>query len=101
MPTCKPCLSHELKDVIHNFTSDRQTIMQLNQIPDCSPGEIMNICECSGRGVKGEKKKREPSAYNIFIKECLGKYDLKGQPFGTAGKFMAGCAAEWRQSKGR
>ena len=45
-----------------------------------------------------EKKKREPSAYNIFIKEKYAEYKLSN-PEMTAKEVMLAAAAAWTASK--
>lgn len=54
--------------------------------------DFLNEVSAMGIGTsKGARKKRAPSAYNLFIKEC------------TAGgkKTLAECAPEWKKQKGQ
>jgi len=89
-PKCLPCISKDIKQLIRDNYRDPVLNEALSVVEDCPlPGEI-NFCSV---------KKRTPSAYQLFIKECLGKHDLKGKPFGTAGKFMKECSLEWKKKK--
>ena len=45
---------------------------------------LKDQCDCT----KGEKKKREPSEYNTFIKDC---FKTKSNPT------LTDCAADWRK----
>ena len=98
MPKCTPCISLTLKEEIKKFTEDDPAVVKvLERVPDCPTGKTLNICECERQ--RGGRAKREPSAYNLFVKDCLSTKDLKGKPFGTAGKFMGECAQEWQRQK--
>lgn len=48
--------------------------------------------------MKGIKKKRKPSAYNLFIKKCMGQHreELKGKQFGAAAPIMKECVEQWK-----
>ena len=44
------------------------------------------------------KKKRAPSAYNLFIKQCFGLSEIKSLSGGAPTKMRA-CGARWREQK--
>jgi len=86
MSKCKPCMSPGIKDTIREYDNSPEVQKQLNRIPDCTGDEVLNVCECS----EGGKRKREPSAYNNFIKSC---FQEKPNPT------LKDCAADWRKKK--
>ena len=54
-------------------------------------GEIMELeCECEGIATK---KKRKPSKYNLFMKECIKRKT------GPIQERFIQCAAEYKQQK--
>ena len=58
---------------------------------DCETGKPTNPC---GRGVsKDGRKGRKPSAYNIFIGECIKKKS------GPIPERMKSCSKEWKSKK--
>ena len=67
----------------------RSLIDYLKEIPYC--------IEQKGKG-KGERKKRAPSPYNLFIKDCFQLSDIK-KLSGAPAKMRA-CGAKWKQRKG-
>ena len=87
---CVPCMSEPLKKVIREFTDDPQTNTMLETVATCPIGEILNLCQ---------GKKRQPSAYQLFIGECMRSKPIKGKPFGTASNFMKECSLEWKSRK--
>ncbi|MDD5701582.1 MAG: hypothetical protein PHU23_05970 [Dehalococcoidales bacterium] len=66
----------------------------IGQAYDACAKEHPVECDCA----KGERRKREPSAYNLFIGECMRSKPIAGKPFGTAGKYMGECAQSWREA---
>lgn len=87
---CIPCMSKDIKQLIRDNYRDPLVNEALNFVEECpEPGQI-SFCTI---------QKRAPSPYNLFIKECLGRQDLKGKPFGTAGKFMKECSLEWKKKR--
>ena len=64
----------------------------IGQAYDACAKENKASCSCE----KGEKKKREPSAYNLHISTCMKSKNIKG--FGNAAPAMKECAAEWRKT---
>lgn len=92
MAKCVPCMSESLKKVIHNFTNDPHTLKQIDVIPACPVGEILNLCG-------GKPGGRKPNAYQMFIGECMRGKPIKGKPFGEAAKYMKECAVEYKNRK--
>jgi len=89
---CIPCLSKEFKDAINKeFKNDRVAAM-LDEIETCKPGHLINLCPRSSRG---EKQKREPSAYQQFVGQCLREKHLHGFDPGA----MKDCAGQWQEMK--
>ena len=89
---CVPCMSKDIKQLIRDNFRDPVLNEALAVIEDCpEPGQIQ-LCSI---------KKRAASPYQLFIKDCLSKHDLKGKPFGTAGKFMKECAVVYKRKSGK
>jgi len=85
---CLPCISKDIKQLIRDNYRDPVLNEALSVVEDCPvPGEI-NFCSV---------KKRAPSVYQTFIKECLSTKPIKGKPFGEAAKYMKECAVEYRK----
>ena len=94
--TCKVCIGSEVKEeLLLKFPHLKD---QIEDLPECDDSGDLVICQ--GKG-KAKREKRAPSEYNLYIKQCLSKHDLKGKPFGTAGKFMKECAAEYKAQKNK
>lgn len=93
MSKCQPCMSTNLKQVIRNFTDDPHTLKQIEAMPTCPMGEIMELCD-------GKPGKRKAGPYALFIGECMSKKPIKGKPFGAAAQYMRECAAEYKRQKG-
>ena len=88
---CIPCMSPDIKQIIRDHSKDLVLIEEVNAVPDCpEPGQLQ-FCLI---------KKRSPSPYQAFIKQCLATKPLKGKPFGEAGKYLKECAIEWRKRSG-
>ncbi len=100
MATCKPCLSTDLKKVLKGAVGDADLIKMIDKVSTCPRGTVMQLCPAgtNSRGA-GPKTKRAPSAYNIFIGECMRSKPIKGKPFGAAAKFMKECSVEWKAKK--
>jgi hypothetical protein len=91
---CNVCIGSDVKEeLLLKFPHLKEAI---EDIPECNDAGELVICQ--GKG-KAKREKRAPSEYNLYIKSCLSKHDLKGKPFGTAGKFMKECALEYKQTK--
>jgi hypothetical protein len=88
MAQCTPCLTRAIKDILQDAVDDEEIKQMVEDMPTC------------GQQRKQTKEKRAPSAYNLYISECMKTKPIKGQPFGTAGSFMRECAAAWKKSKG-
>ena len=89
------CISEDLKKVLSEEISVNALLDELQLIPECIDGAPIGFGK--GSKVQGEKKKREPSAYNIFVSQCMKSKNIKG--FGEAPKAMKECAVEWREKK--
>lgn len=89
MPDIK-CLSPELrndvKELLRKSGAPRKDIALFDAVPDCDSGVIE-----LGRVRGGGGTKRAPSAYNLFIGDCMR---------GT-NKNLKTCATEWREQKGK
>lgn len=94
---CKTCIGSDVKAALLQRFPDLKE--QIEDIPECDDAGELVICK--GKGSGKNKEKRAPSAYNLYIKSCLAKHDLKGKPFGTAGKFMKECSQEWKSQKAK
>ena len=81
-----------MKEAISSQLKGAMVRELLEKIADCP--EDMDIQMCGGKTVRS---KRAPSAYNIFVGDCIRAKDIKG--FGAAAPAMKGCAAEWKAKK--
>lgn len=52
----------------------------------------LNVCEIRKSKASGSKKKRKPTARNVFIGHCMRKPENGGM-----GKDMASCSAEYKE----
>ena len=95
MSKCKPCLGTEIKGAILETFPGLGELLE--EIPTCEQDTDIEFCLNEPREMKTGKKKRAPSKYNLHIKQCLSTKDLKGKPFGTAGKYMRECAQSWHE----
>lgn len=83
------CITEKINfDSVH---SQEDLNTAIGQAYDSCANEHPVDCGCD----KGEKKKREPSAYNIHISTCMKSKHIKG--FGNAVPAMVECAADWRK----
>jgi hypothetical protein len=87
---CEPCMSAGMKEAVRKYTDDKTAVKQIDRLPDCPPGQELNICEC-----QGGKVKREPSEYNKFVGTCMKGKNIHG--FGEAAPAMKDCARQWRE----
>jgi len=85
-------MSESLKETIRDFTRDPDTLRQIDSIPVCTGGEILELCG-------GKSGKRKAGPYALFIGECMKSKPIKGKPFGAAAQYMRECAAEYRTRK--
>lgn len=89
MPVIK-CLSERAKkrldELADELGADSDTKEYIRSIDVCGSGKFMELEEEARRRSRG---KRAPSAYNIFIGECM-----KG-----TGKDLKTCAVEWKDQK--
>ena len=91
MPTrCTPCLSEEVKNAIREKIKDPQVLSILEVTPSCVGPELIELCL---------RKKRQASAYQAFVGECLRQKKIKG--FSDAPGKMRECAAEWQKQKNK
>lgn len=85
---CTPCMSESLKNLIRDFTDDPSTLRQVNAIPTCSLGEILQLCDSKTGG-------RKRSAYQEFTSQCLkDKHLTKFDP-----NALKDCARQWTEAK--
>lgn len=79
------CLSPNFREQLLHIAKEAgikgAKLQVLEEIPDCEKGAI---------DVRPPKKKRAPSAYNIFIGQCMG---------GGSGKSLKECAVTYKQQK--
>ncbi len=86
-------MSKDVKErLAANFPGLRPKLEQVATCP--GPGDIV-LCEGPADGRR--RAKREPSAYNRFIGDCLrNKHLTHFDP-----QAMKDCAAKWKQQKGK
>lgn len=85
---CTICMSPEIKEKLREEIKDPHVLDQLDRVPDCPNGIIVELCI---------SKKRAPSKYQIFVSECMKGKHIKGRE--EAPQAMKECAIEWRKVK--
>ena len=91
------CVSSGLKKILqselHHIEDPRQREAfeeLVEAAPECPNGGILGL-EVEERSPPSQKReRRRPSAYNLYIGECLKRGD----------RSMKQCALEWRQRRG-
>ena len=94
MPKCIPCLGRDVKDFIKQQYPGRAVVALLDSVKDCPDTEPMRLCQA-----RDGRKGRAPSAYNIFIGQCLKSKPIAGKGFGAAQPYFKECVDEWRQKR--
>ena len=96
------CASDDVKAVI---TSAVEMSKMGDEVKSAIYGELEALPPCEGllpidfedagkaTGKKGGKK-RKPSAYNLFVSDCMSAKDVKS--FAEAGGKMKECAVDWK-----
>ena len=97
------CASNEVKSVLQALTEESKLgeevknaiFNELEALPPCE-GLLPIDFEEAGKatGKKGGKK-RKPSAYNLFVSDCMSAKDVKS--FAEAGGKMKECAVDWKK----
>lgn len=92
-----------LSDVYNTVNGGKKIIKKIETEKVDLSGDEDDTLKKKGRPVKsskdnGEKKKREPSAYNIFIKDKYAELKLSN-PDMTAKEIMLSAAAAWTTNK--
>ena len=92
--TCiSPGLKQILQSELHHIEDMRQReafTELVNAAPECSNGGIVGLEVEEPSPSRGRGERRRPSAYNLYIGECLKRGD----------RSMKQCALEWRQRRG-
>lgn len=80
-----PDLLEDLQELLKGAGVSKKHLAMLDAVPACETG----VLQMRLAPEKGQKVKRAPSAYNIYIGDCMrgGKSDLKT------------CALEWKKKK--
>lgn len=86
-PKCQPCVAPEVREFIRRGYPDAATEQLLARLPDCPQGEALNVCG-------GKRGTRQPSAYQLFVGQCLREKKVKS--FADAPAKMKACAAAWK-----
>lgn len=96
-PQAKSAIAEEIGRAAITETEKVELNQFLKTFPTCGTGIPIEIGEVQ-TGKKGKRAKRAPSAYNLFIGQCMKGKKIKA--FGEASGKMKECASEWRQRKG-
>ena len=96
------CVEPRIKDFIAEKIeksslpeSEKQGLVDyLKKLPLCGKGIPIGI----EIGQAKTRKKRAPSPYNLFIKQCFGLAEIKALSGGAPAKMRA-CGAKWREQK--
>ena len=92
MAKCVPCMGPEIKDAIRKNINSPEVEKILGGVKDCATPQGLELC-----GTVRRKSSRAPSAYNVFIGDCMRGKGIKSRE--EAPTAMKECAAEWRKSK--
>ena len=100
---CIPCIGGAIKEAIYGANPELDSI--LKKIKECDNPFDLNFCSVKGRlnrlRRKGEKReKRDPSAYNMFISQCMKQQKSGGGGREQVQDAMRSCAAQWKKKKG-
>lgn len=79
-------MGDEVKNAIFN---------ELENLPGCEGMLPLDFDDVKSARGKGTRKKRKPSAYNLFIGDCMNQKNIKS--FSEAGGAMKSCAADWKK----
>lgn len=91
------CFGKDVKSLlIDEIKGDAEVESYIKGYPTCGVGIPLELEEVRGRGTR---KKRAPSAYNVFIGKCMKAKKIK--KFGEASGAMKACATEWRKIKAK
>lgn len=97
------CLTEEMKGYILGTTGvQRQGEMEvlLGTIRECPEHVNKETKEVSGMdGEAKVKVKRKPSAFNLFMKDCLGKHKGEGKGREAHKENFKKCVWEWKARK--
>ncbi len=102
--SCEICLSPALREEVNRIIREdggypalsilgQKGAVSLADIPDCPEGSDIG---CLGGGPGKKKSNRAPSPYNLFVKECMSRSDIKKKP---QPERMGACAVEWKNKK--
>jgi len=103
MPVFLECISPELRSLLKDLSLTPATQHFLRLTPDCEgsrdlmlkAGKMpskMKMTDDEDDAPKTKKKKRRPSAYNIFVGDCQ-----RGRPEGTkVTEHMKTCSVRWK-----
>jgi len=96
------CLSDELKAIMMGVLQetgiqDRKAENFIAGLPLCTSGAPLEVREIKVQGNTATKRKRKPSAYNMFISECMKKAKIK-ETGKRASSVMKECALEWKKN---
>ncbi len=78
-------LGKEIKDA---------TLKELKALPGCTGALPVDFEDAKTSKAKGERKKRGPSAYNLFVKDCMTSPEMKG--IEKAADRMKKCGPQWK-----
>ena len=102
--TCDICMTPAIREELRRMLEEdgsapvisitgSKNPISLDDIPDCPDGAMVG---CAGSSSTKSKSTRTPSAYNLFVKDCMGRSDIKRKP---QPERMGTCAAEWKEKK--
>lgn len=97
------CLNEELKSMIYssiemsNMTEKIKSAVyeELEALPDCEGGLPLDFGDAGKPGKGAPKKKRAPSAYNLFVSDCFARNGVKD--FKSGGARMKECSIQWKK----
>jgi len=96
MPACmNPSFKKALQELIQRDTSTppqakQRSLSDLAKTPACPGGEPY-------LALQDGRRKRAPSAYNVFMGECLAEPEIKALP--DQRQRFRGCADKWKKKK--
>ena len=93
-PRIKAFIAEEIEKSSLPEDEKQGLISYLKKLPLCCKGIPIQI----QREQAKTRKKRAPSAYNLFIKQCFGLAEIKSLSGGAPAKMKA-CSRKWKETK--
>lgn len=98
------CASNRVKSYLTTIVSEgagsevekQKLIKMIGEVSTCE-NNLIELSEKTTAKEKTGKKKRTPSAFNLFVKDCMSEADIKA--FADAPAAMRKCTLKWNENK--